>query len=152
MNILSTIASVLAGVVACGCTEPHRDAFHGSVYALEQRGGEFLPISLDNNTVAGTAHYSLIADTLRFDQLAPLITGTNVERLDYIGSTTPPTFEHYTYVYTIGISGSEGTGTFKCFPANAPCAFLTITFSASNDTLYVHRQSTQVVDTYLRLR
>jgi hypothetical protein len=146
---LTTFAIVL---LVCSCTEPRRDAFHGSVYALVQRDGQPLPISLDNDTIAGTAHYSLIADTLRFDQKSPLITGTDVQRLDYIGSTSAPIFEHYTYVYDISLAGTDGSGIAKCFPPNAPCAYLKIDFSESNDTLYVHRQSTLVVDTYRRLK
>jgi hypothetical protein len=154
MQRLVTILCVLAVATTTACTSGDRigGPFGEPTYVLAQRNGQPLPIALDANTTPGVVHYSLIADTVRVNTRASLFVGADVERLDYLGSSSPPTFQHEGYEYQYPANDSAGTASYVC-PPGAPCAFIRVTFVLSADSLVITRsESPLVVDIYRRIR
>ena len=151
-RIIPSAFALCVSITACSSTEPLRGAFSGATYVLAQSAGQPLPVSLDNDTLSGTAHYSLVADTLQFDAQQPLITGTVVVRLDYVGTTSPPIFQSRAYEYQYSRAGDAGTAQGICLPPGAPCAPLTAAFFISGDSLFLQHTPSQSFDTYLRIR
>lgn len=156
-HLKGTIASTGAlafcvAMMACTSTEPIRGPFSGAMYVLVQSDGQSLPLSLDDDTIVGTAHYSLVADTLQFDARQPVITGTVVERVDYIGTMSPPIFERMAYEYQYSLIGNAGTARAVCIPPGAPCAALGAAFFVAGDSLFLQHTPSVGFDTYLRIR
>lgn len=151
-RIIASACALCVSITACSGTEPLRGSLAGATYVLVRSAGQALPVSLDDDTIPGTAHYSLIADTLRFDAQQPLITGTVVVRLDYVGTTSPPIFQSRAYEYQYSRTGDAGTAQGVCVPPGAPCAPLTAAFFISGDSLFLQHTPSQSFDTYLRIR
>jgi hypothetical protein len=154
MQRVITILCVLLVAITQACTSGDRIAapFGEATYVLTQRNGQPLPVALDADTTPGTVHMSLVADTIRIDTRASLFVGTIVERLDYIGSPSPATFQRGKYEYRYNRNGDEGTATFVCLPPGAPCAFITESFVLNGDSLVITRsEASPTVYRYRRI-
>jgi hypothetical protein len=137
-------------VTGTGCSSPDQppaDRLRGATYSLELRGTMPLPASLDQDTVTGSVHYSLLADSITFDGRGSA-TGRNVLGLDYLGSGKPLLVERSASTYTYELDGDGGTLTGVC-PPNAPCAPFTLSFVLDGTTLRLLRP-THIVDRYVR--
>jgi hypothetical protein len=153
-KLLSTLFVLLiATVTACSSGDRIGGPFGAPTYVLVQRNGEAPPIALDADTVTGTAHYSLAADTIRVDTRASQFVETYVQRLDYIGSSSPPMFQRGESEYQFSGDATEGTAVLVCLPIGAPCAFITLSFNRSSDSLVLTRNdATSSMDVYRRIR
>jgi hypothetical protein len=143
--------ATLALAIACDATGPAGDALTGARFTMTAFGGIPLPAALDADTFPGTAHYTLVADTLLFDGHGT-VSDVNVERLDYVGGTQPSIVQtsrgklHYT------IEGDAGTAIGVC-ANNAPCVPIDFSLSFVADTgLTLQAQNAHVTDTYRRSR
>lgn len=151
LGAVSALAMVGA-VAACegdnGVTSP----LAGATYALERVDGASLPVPLDDDTIIGTAHYVLVADTLHFDADAKLITGKTVIREEIVGSAAATLFQKGDYADSVDLSGDEGTVTGVCVPPGAPCVPLTVRLTLSGDLLILDGGVPPMSKTYRRIR
>jgi hypothetical protein len=142
----------LAAVAACDGGDRVTSPLGNANYVLEQVGGAALPVPLDDDTITGTTHYVLVADTLHFDAHAKLITGKTVIREEIVNSRAAPLVATGQYAETVDVSGNEGTVTGVCVPPGAPCAPLTLSVTVSGDLLILDGGVPPTSKTYRRIR
>ena len=139
----------LAAAAACGgdrATSP----LGGATYVLAQVDGAALPVPLDDDTIPGTAHYVLVADTLHLDADAKSITGRTVIREEIVSSTAAPLIQTGQYAATVDLSGNEGTMTGVCAPGGE-CVPLTLRLTLSGDLLIIDGGAPPASRTYRRI-
>jgi hypothetical protein len=147
---LVSILLAFVAMTALGCISPNQppsDRLRGVTYTLKLHGTMPLPASLDDDTVTGSVHYSLLADTITFDGRGSA-TGRNVLGLDYLGSGNPLLVQPSDAKYRYELDGDRGTLTGLC-PLNAPCLALSLSFVLDGTTLRLLRPA-NTVDTYVR--
>lgn len=113
--------SVSIAAASCSVTEPPAgDRLTGTRYAMQSFAGSPLPAPLDQDTVRGTAHYSMLGDTLVFDGHGS-ISSTTVIRLEYVDGTPPPLLQvtsgilHYEFP---GIRGPPSASVLRALRAH----------------------------------
>ena len=113
--------SVSIAAASCSVTEPPAgDRLTGTRYAMQSFAGSPLPAPLDQDTVRGTAHYSMLGDTLVFDCHGS-ISSTTVIRLEYVDGTPPPLLQvtsgilHYEFP---GIRGPPSASVLRALRAH----------------------------------
>jgi hypothetical protein len=151
-RVIASALALCCSAAACTSTEPLRGPFDGSAYVLVLWHGQSPPARLNQDTMPGAAIYVLLADTLRFDAHESIITGTTVEKIEYVGSTSPPIPWVFPYKIDYSRSGDAGTGTPECIPPGAPCAPLPMAFFRVGDSLFVQFGTGTAFNTYLRIR
>lgn len=142
--------TLLTAAVACeAATSPAGDALTGARFTMTAFAGIPLPAALDADTFPGTAHYTLLADTLRFDGRGS-ITEVQVNRLDYVGGTQPSIVQRSSSTLHYTLDGDVGTAIGTC---SNECVPLQFSFSLVADTgLTFQSQNARAPDTYRRFR